>query len=142
MSDSLVVNETRVFTWLKLAFYFGAAMMFGAGAVANGDPIVRIAGALLFLLFAFGVWTSLNGVRRHRRIATFLPTGVIDEFGREFLWHQLDGAWMVLGALNLKALQEIGQTVHLDPAQVGGKAVKAARAYLKQYAPPELTEKI
>lgn len=142
MPDSLVVNETRVFAWLNLAFRFGAAVLFGLGAITNGEPIFRFAGALLFLLFAFGIWTAQSGVRQHRRVATLLPTGVIDEFGREFLWDQLDKAWMMFGALNLRAKNELGRTLHLDPAQVGGKAVKAARVYLKQHAPPDLTLKI
>jgi hypothetical protein len=138
----LIIEESRIFARLRFMVFLTFTVA-SAIALFGADTWLEWAGSLLMLaLLLWVTFLHFADVRAAKRVATFTPSGVIDEFGREFPWHELDRAWIMFGALNLKARSGLGHAVNLDPAQVGGEAVKAARAYLKQHAPADLTRKI
>lgn len=143
MANTLIVTEARLFAWLRLIFCAIVTALMAFSAAWQDDWLFRVLAALLAAFFALGTYLLLIRTRgRPQRLVTFTHHGIIDEFEQEYLWHQIDRIWMFTGCLFLKAQESRDWTVRLDPAEVGWKTVREARAFVKRYAPPMLTAKI
>jgi hypothetical protein len=142
VKETLVVTETRIYSWLRLALCVTVVVLSAYSAVVQQDWVFRIAAVLFLGLFAFGIVLSIWRVRSPKRLATFTPDGVIDEFGQEFLWYQIDRVWVSTGCLFLKSQGGRDWFIQLDPAEVGWRTLRETRTFIKRHAPPMLTGKI
>jgi hypothetical protein len=142
VKETLVVTETRIYAWLRLALCIIVFGLCAYSAAIQQDWVFRIAAALFSVLSGFGIVLSIWRLSSPKRLATFTPDGVFDEFGQEFLWYQIDRVWMFTGCLFLKSQESRDWTVRLDPAEVGWKTLREARTFVKRHAPPMLTGKI
>lgn len=142
MKETLVVTETRIYAWLRLALCVTVVVLSAHSATIQQDCVFRILAVLFLVLFGLGAVFSIWRVRSPKRLATFTSDGVIDEFGQEFLWYQIDRVWVSTGCLFLKSQGSRDWFIQLDPAEVGWRALRETRTFVKRHAPPMLTGKI
>lgn len=118
-------------------FFCGVAALH---SIANADAVAASLRSVVTLFLAFCSYVWVKRLQNPMTVATFTLVGVTNERGETFEWSQIQRIWKFTGVLFLRDSSNRPWVVRLDPAEVNELA--EAVAFIKQYAPSHLSERL